>query len=102
MNKVYWSIIAVLTVALIILLIGMNLGGWSYGGWGMMGPGMMGWGFGPLGWIVLLFFTGLAILWMLVTGATTPVPQICPACGLTAPAGARFCPHCAVPLKPKK
>jgi uncharacterized membrane protein len=60
MNKINWTIVAIVAVAL--LFVASLFGGRGYG-WGMMGPGMMGgWGFSPFGWI------GMAFMWLIPIG----------------------------------
>jgi len=116
MNKVNWTIVAILSiVALLVLLVGVSLlGGWRYGGWGMMGPGMMGgWGFGPFGWIGMLFMLlipigflvliVLGVVWLVRAvggGANPPVPgHTCPSCGRDVQTNWRNCPYCGHSLK---
>lgn len=115
MNKINWSMFAVLgIVVLLAFLIGVSLlGGWGYGGWGMMGPGMMGnWGFGPFGWIGMLFMwlipvgfivlIVLGVVWLVraVGGGINPVvpTRTCPSCGRAVQADWRNCPHCGAAL----
>ena len=74
-----------------------------------MGPGMMGgWGFGPFGWIGMIFMwlipvglvviAGLGIAWLVrsIGGAGGPISptRTCPNCGRTAQADWRTCPFC--------
>ena len=119
MNRTNWGQVVVFAVAaLLVLLIGASwLGG--YGGWGMMGPGMMGgWGFGPFGWLAMIFmwlfplgFLALlvvGIVWLLrqasgSSGAVggpsqTAVGQPCPSCGRPVQADWRVCPYCGQQL----
>ena len=66
MNRTNWTMVAVFgIVVLLVFLVGVSLlGGRGYGGWGMMGPGMMGgWGFGPFGWIGMIF------MWLIPVGS---------------------------------
>ena len=120
MNKFNWSAVAVFgIVVLVAFLVGASLlgGGRGYGGWGMMGPGMMGgWGFGPFGWIAMLFMwlipigfvmlTVLGVVWLVravSSGAgQSPNPlspaRTCPSCGRAVQADWRNCPHCGAAL----
>ena len=117
MNKLNWSMIAVLgIIVLLAFLVGTNLLGGGrgyYGGWGMMGPGMMGgWGFGPFGWIGMLFMwliplgfvmlTVLGVVWLVRAvggGANSLAPaRACPSCGRAAQADWRNCSHCGAAL----
>ncbi len=120
MNKVNWTAVAVFgIVVLVAFLIGVTLlgGGWGYGGWGMMGPGMMGgWGFGPFGWIAMIFMwlvpigfvvlTVLGVVWLMrsvgggaAPGSNPPAPtRTCPSCGRSVQADWRNCPHCGTAL----
>ena len=111
MNKINWSTVAVLGVIVFLaLLIGTSLLG---GGWGMMGPGMMGgWGFGPFGWIGMIFmwlipvgFVGLTVLgvvWLVRAGGSgmnlAAPTRTCPSCGRAVQADWKACPHCGVAL----
>jgi hypothetical protein len=114
MNKVNWTIVAIVgIIALIVLMFGINLiGGWGYGGWGMMGPGMMGrWGFGPFGmgmffmWLIPLGFivlTVLGIVWLVKavgSGNNPAAPtQTCPSCGRGVQPDWKNCPYCGTSL----
>ena len=120
MNKVNWTAVVIFgIVVLLALLVGASLlGGWGYGGWGRMGPGMMGpgmmggWGFGPFGWIGMLFMwlipLGLVVLvvfgivWFVraVGSAGGPIAstRACPHCGRAAQADWRTCPYCGQAL----
>lgn len=60
MNKINWTIVAIVAVAL--LFVASLFGGRGYG-WEMMGSGMMGgWGFSPFGWI------GMTVMWLIPIG----------------------------------
>lgn len=119
MNRMNWAQVVVFAlIALLVLLIGASwLGG--YGGWGMMGPGMMGgWGFGPFGWLVMIFMwlfplgllavLALGIVWLFrqasgSSGAVggpsqTAAGQPCPSCGRPVQADWRVCPYCGQQL----
>ena len=120
MNRINWSAIAVFgIVVLVAFLVGTSLlgVGRGYGGWGMMGPGMMGgWGFGPFGWIAMLFMwlipvgfvvlTVLGVVWLVraVSGGAGQSPnplspaRACPSCGRAVQADWRNCPHCGAAL----
>jgi hypothetical protein len=121
MNKVNWTAVAVFGgVALLVVLIGVSLLG-SYGGysgWGaggrMMGPGMMGgWGFGPFGWLGMIFMwllplgflalLVLGIIWLVKTvtqpgGRLAASSRTCSNCGRPVQADWRVCPHCGQEL----
>lgn len=124
MNRVNWPQISVFAiVTLLVFLIGASLlGGFGrYGyGPGMMGPGMMGGGgFGPFGWVGMLFmwiiplgFLTLlvaGIVWLVraVTGSPSagpPAPPaplatgVCPACGRPTQTDWQHCPYCCQSL----
>jgi uncharacterized membrane protein len=110
MNKINWTIVAIVAVAL--LFVASLFGGRGYG-WGMMGPGMMGGGgFSPFGWI------GMALMWLIPIGflvlallgivwlvraigsgnQSAPVNQACPSCGREVRSDWRNCPHCGTQL----
>ena len=119
--KVNWTAVAVFGgVALLVVLIGVSLlGGYAgYAGWGpggrMMGPGMMGgWGFGPFGWLGMIFMwllplgflalLVLGIIWLVKT-VTQPGGQLaassrtCSNCDRPVQADWRVCPHCGQEL----
>jgi zinc ribbon protein len=111
MNKVNWTVVAVVAViALLVLVFGASLlGGYGYGGWGMMGPWTMGpWMMGgmffmwliPVGFLVL---TGLGIAWIVRTvgGPTNTNAQghTCSSCGRSVQADWKNCPHCGAVLE---
>lgn len=115
MNKVNWTVVAVVAIIVLLVLqvVGSLLGGWGYGGWGMMGPGMMGgWGFAPFGWIGMIFMwliplgflvlTALGIAWLVraVGGGNNPLASAknCPSCGRGVQVDWRNCPHCGATL----
>ena len=114
MNKINWTVVAIVgIIALILLMFGTSLmGGWGYGGRGMMGPGMMGrGGFGPFGsgmffmWLIPLGFivlTVLGIVWLVKTigSGNNPVvsTQACPSCGRSVQADWKNCPYCGTSL----
>jgi hypothetical protein len=120
MNKINWTAVVVFSVAvLLVFLVGVSLlGGWGYSGWGRMGPGMIGpgmmgrWGFGPFGWIGMIFMwlipvslvvlVVLGIAWLVraIGGAAeSPSPaRTCPNCGRAAQADWRTCPFCGQAL----
>ena len=119
MNRVNWTQVGVFAVVvLLVLLIGVSLlGGYGGSGYGMMGPGMMGgWGFGPFGWLGMIFMwiIPLGFLTLLVAGivwlvravsgspsAGPPAPPatgVCPACGRPTQAGWQHCPSCGESL----
>lgn len=110
MNKINWTIVAIVAVAL--LFVASLFGGRGYG-WGMMGPGMMGgWGFSPFGWVGMTFMwliplgfivlVALGVVWLVRavgSGKQSALPgQACPSCGLTVQADWRNCPHCGTQL----
>jgi hypothetical protein len=86
--------------------------------YGMMGPGMMGdWGFGPFGWLGMIFMwvVPLGFLTLLVAGVvwlvraatgglpnanpqTPPATGACPSCGRPTQAGWQLCPYCGESL----
>jgi hypothetical protein len=123
MKRINLTPVAVIgLIALLVLLIGVSgLGG--YGGWGvwpgMMGPSMMGnWGFGPFGWLGMIFMwlfplgflalLVLGIVWFLQQAggssragggpSQTAVGQPCPNCGRLVQADWQVCPHCGQKL----
>src|SRR6266498_4510925 len=114
MNKVNWTVVAIVSIiALLVLMFGINLiGSWGYGGWGMMGPGMMGrWGFAPFGigmffmWLIPLGFivlTVLGIVWLVraLGSGNNPVAsaQTCPSCSRGIQADWKNCPYCGASL----
>jgi len=120
MNKINWTAAAIFgIVVMLAFLVGVSLlgGGRGYGGWGMMGPGMMGgWGFGPFGWVAMLFMwlipvgfvvlTVLGVVWLVraVSGGAGQSPnplspaRACPSCGRAVQADWRNCPHCGAAL----
>ncbi len=127
MNRTgWWAIGALAVLGLLALFVGaLFLIGWTgwgprwfwtyRGGWGMMGPGMMGgWGFGPLGWlgVIFMWLSPLGLLILLILGiawlvraiaqprgqALAEPGRICPACGHPAQAGWRHCPYCGQSL----
>lgn len=116
MNRINWTGVVVFgIVVLLVFLVGVSLlGGRGYGGWGMMGPGMMGgWGFGPFGWIGMIFMwlipvgfivlTVAGVAWLLRAigggAANPPAPaRSCPSCGRGAQADWRNCPYCGASL----
>ncbi|HJW91897.1 MAG TPA: zinc ribbon domain-containing protein [Anaerolineales bacterium] len=120
MNRIRWTAVAIFSViVLFVLLLGVSLlGGWSYGGWGRMGPGMMGpgmmggWGFGPFGWIGMIFMwlipvsfivlvvLGIAWLVKMIGGAGGPTysTRTCPNCGRAVQAAWSNCPYCGQAL----
>ena len=121
MNKINWTMVAVFSiVVLLVFLVGVSLlGGRGYGGWGMMGPGMMGgWGFGPFGWIGMIFMwlipisflvlTVLGIIWLVRAsmgsgswGSNMPATQACPGCGKSVQTDWRNCPYCGAVISNK-
>ena len=130
MNRINWQPAATFgIVVLVAFLVGVSLlgGSWGYGGWGMMGPGMTlaparsagvgGWGFGPFGWIGMLFMmlsmwlipiglivlTVLGVAWLVrAVGGNAANPlapgRACPSCGRAVQADWRNCPHCGAAL----
>ncbi len=127
MNRIGWLTIGALAViGLLVLLVGLSLligwmgwgprGFWTNGGsWGMMGPGMMGgWGFGPLGWLgmIFLWLFPLGFLILLILGiawlikaiaqpggqALTAPGRTCLNCGRPIQADWKHCPYCGQPL----
>lgn len=111
MNKINWSVVAVIGIfVLLILLFSTGL----FGGWGMMGPGMMGgWGYSPFGWIGMIFMwlvpvgfivlTAMGVAWLVrAIGGVTPPPsgRACPNCarGGVQPEW-QNCPYCGTALK---
>ena len=111
MNKTNQVSIAVIgVVVLLIFLAGIS----SLGGWGMMGPGMMGgWGFGPLGWVGMIFMwlvpvsfivlTVLGVVWIIqqtTGGQINPAApgHACPSCDHAIQADWRNCPYCGTTL----
>lgn len=115
MNRVNWTAVIIFSiVVLLVFLAGVSLlGGWGYRGGGMMGPGMMGgWGFGPFGWIGMIFMwlvlVGLVVLvvlgivWLVkpvgVGGGLNLSTRACPNCRRTVQADWRNCPYCGQAL----
>ena len=108
MNKINWTIVAIATVA--FLLLASLFGGRGHGGWGMMGPGMMGgWGFSPFGWVGMIFMwriplgvivlVTLGVVRAVGSGNQSALPgQACPSYGHTVQADWRNCPHCGTQL----
>jgi hypothetical protein len=107
--KVNWTAIAVVSIALVfVLLVGISVVSrfstyGAYRGWGMMGPRMMGgWGFAPLGWIRMLamWLFPLGFLVLLVLGITWLVKAISrPGSGQLPAAPAKACPECYRPVQ---
>lgn len=110
MNKINWTIVAIVAVAL--LFVASLFGGGGYGR-GMMGPGMMGgWGFSPFGWIGMalmwlipigfLVLTVLGIVWLvraIGSGNQSGRPgQACPSCGHAVQGDWQNCPYCGTQL----
>ena len=111
MNKISWTVVVIIAVAL--LFVASLFGGRGYGGWGMMGPGMMGgWGFSPFGWIGMTFMwlipigfvvlTVLGVVWLvraIGSGSQSALPgRACPSCGRAVQDDWRNCPHCGTQL----
>lgn len=111
MNKINWTVVIILAVAL--LFVASLFGGRGYGGWGMMGPGMMGRsGFSPFGWIGMTFMwlipigflvlTVLGIVWLVRAigsgNQSGRLGQACPSCGRAVQSDWQNCPHCGTQL----